>query len=846
MKPDEHITPNESPSIQKLFARAAADGVDTNILWDILWLITADCHLLAFTTAASRLVNILDHIPPSWDSAEAEADIESWRPVLEWVIQKENSLTVDIGEHFSRKVNTAKSNPMLGSRSSQFPHYTVLCEILPPGAVGDNFILLSAQLLIAHVVALREHSTVDEYRMRGKSRDWKFLRNGVAPAALSVRRLSETPYRSYLSELSPEQPPEDFAEELLDSDPPVDPVMRTDRISLGRFLQKVWGMLDWRERGGGGGGSDGGHKWVGGRLEGPRLSIERLPDGADDDPATDWGSIDIVKFTNLSTKKKNRLLKIDLSPDENEDDQDVLLSDFDCSTTKQDPGALGRAARTKVRFMSRSNQVLPWDYGALSKQEITNLHRTLDQELRSVALTTDWTALQLLTAESLLALEIMLWTGSDLQRVVQTQTCFEAPSSQESDMAVVIPRDGIISNIRWRIKALRPDYKTEISSTPSHIRPQSGTYDLPDLANLAPLIDNLLARQPKSKGHRALFQNEEAAISEHIKKWLKQRFPDGRITANKIQWALWLRVHQNTGDPAIASCVTGTAHPLARVRLHYTSPWVKDIQNHYIKAANSLVTRQGEARPSAFSTPSWMETAQASSVGARQCPTLRAVRSMFTQLKTDIARAEDHLDLAGFIEYHNLLTLYSIQFFAYSTTCRAIVTPYLPLDSIDASTGLASLSDKDDESCHKTRLVWVPEPLRRQMASYEAHLNQQKVSHFHLPSALLPEPCLFLDADNQLSLVRPKLIEPLLKRYLDVKVNTHRRFLRTELIERDCPPEIVDAFMGHWYAGEEPFGVFSSFNFDQYARVLCHYLIPLLEEIGLTPSQSRADLCRER
>jgi hypothetical protein len=87
-------------------------------------------------------------------------------------------------------------------------------------------------------------------------------------------------------------------------------------------------------------------------------------------------------------------------------------------------------------------------------------------------------------------------------------------------------------------------------------------------------------------------------------------------------------------------------------------------------------------------------------------------------------------------------------------------------------------------------------------------------------------------------LVRPKLIEPLLKPYLDVAANTHRRFLRTELVERHCPHEIVDAFMGHWQHGEEPFGQFSSFSFAHYVATLRRYLEPLLTEIGIMQSIS--------
>jgi hypothetical protein len=120
------------------------------------------------------------------------------------------------------------------------------------------------------------------------------------------------------------------------------------------------------------------------------------------------------------------------------------------------------------------------------------------------------------------------------------------------------------------------------------------------------------------------------------------------------------------------------------------------------------------------------------------------------------------------------------------------------------------------------------------MAAYDAHLESLKSQLDNPPRALLAEPCLFLGPDLEPLLVRPKTLEPLLNRYLNIRANTHRRFLRTELVERGCPPEVVDAFIGHWHLGEEPFGAFSSFNFEEYVAQLQRYLDPLLRDIGLT------------
>jgi hypothetical protein len=151
------------------------------------------------------------------------------------------------------------------------------------------------------------------------------------------------------------------------------------------------------------------------------------------------------------------------------------------------------------------------------------------------------------------------------------------------------------------------------------------------------------------------------------------------------------------------------------------------------------------------------------------------------------------------------------------------------------------LSDKDDEYHHKTRLVWIPPVLEKQMEIYDQHIFKLKSEPLKGDSKILMEPCFFLNAGYKLERVRPKSLAPGLNNYIQgAAANIHRRFLRTELLERGCIPEVVDAFMGHWQNGEEPFGVYSSFNFCEYIAELRTYLEPLLKDIGLTRAiQSR-------
>jgi len=56
--------------------------------------------------------------------------------------------------------------------------------------------------------------------------------------------------------------------------------------------------------------------------------------------------------------------------------------------------------------------------------------------------------------------------------------------------------------------------------------------------------------------------------------------------------------------------------------------------------------------------------------------------------------------------------------------------------------------------------------------------------------------------------------------------------LRTRLREKGVSGEIVDAFMGHWEHGQEPFGRYSSLSPTDYRRMLESPLQELLQEAG--------------
>ncbi len=827
------VKPVDALARARLFELAQRDRCDTELLRDILWLISAHCHLLALPKAVGMVQDILAKAPDNWQRTIKELGLQEWRPLLRWITDNEERLGKSIGIDFNTRHTASGANPILGSGAPTFPLYTCLCETPPPGNHRRPFIELVGQFLLAHVNATRITATRSDYEDGSPAPNWKLLPNGSNPAALAVRRLSESPHLSQLLKMPVQLAPVDFVSELEDLPEPANELLARDQRQLFSFLQKAWEITDWH--GSGRGGTDGGvgHAWVGGRWSfEAALSIEPTPIGDETDPFSNWGKLSTVRPSIQSSRQVRALQASDLPEDEDDLDEDIVLSGFDCATGKRDLGSLAQVARAKAKHIAMHNQLLPWTYTGLAVQEIAQLVAALRKSFNAIGRKPR--AEHLVTFETLFALHCMLWTGSDAQRIASIEWADSSSDEQNAALALDMIGDGNVKLLRWRIRALTPHYETELHGNPDQLRACQPMLELPDHIGLWPYVDALLKANPALEKGGQLLTQSASTLTTEIGRWLCNNLPDGRVTITKLVNTLWNRLYAEIGDSTLASCITGNMHPLARVRLFYSTPNSDVLRRHYKHAIDQLSSQLYSAlNKEKIQVPVRLnDVSKFAALGARLCPTIAAVQHLFQRLGRDIKIAATYTDRPGFIQYHNLLTLYTAQYFAYATTCRAIITPYLPLQRIDLERGITWLSDKDDERHHKTRLIWINPALLEHMTRYACHietvrsqLDQQKVA--------ASEPIFFLTETFRPELVRPKSIEPRLVHYLEVLANTHRRFLRTQLIERGCPPEVVDAFMGHWQQGEEPFGPYSNFSYGRFVQTLREYLLPLLADIGL-------------
>ena len=239
-----------------------------------------------------------------------------------------------------------------------------------------------------------------------------------------------------------------------------------------------------------------------------------------------------------------------------------------------------------------------------------------------------------------------------------------------------------------------------------------------------------------------------------------------------------------------------------------------------------------------------MKTSPETYIGSRSCPSLEAVRSSI-QITYKSARKLAHLNLKQhlprhFVELFNQAVLHLLWHQAYAIAARGVRSPYIQLSRVCQSYGLATLTDKDSGSGHKTRLVWMPPELVKHMQQTEDCVRQLRTRH-SLEWDADRSPLFFLTKNLKPRVISPKSIEELSHEFFPFPANTSRRVMRFMLLEAKMSSEYVEMYLGHWGDRREPWGKWSSFDCSAYLSDLRLRLpIILAKDLGLKcPSNKR-------
>ncbi|MAL97488.1 MAG: hypothetical protein CL583_03465 [Alteromonadaceae bacterium] len=842
----KHLNLEMASAQRQLRTSAIKAGILETDIRELLWLINAHDQLIAFARICENLSEILDLLQGCLLIDLHAHGIAKWPEITRWVVDNQAELASQIGPQFNEA--PAGVHPVLGRGATRYGLYAALWNRHENTEKYEHFSLVVGHLLLAHIQYMRNEVPMERYE--GDVAQPTSYLNPSYPAARAIRVLSISENEFALALLNPYNEPQRWAKILANRVCSSKELGGSDNLAsnlnnYSNFVAKVYGEKSWT--GGTGGGGGGKRPWQPGYVD-VLTGQENVPADIGDtgDPYNDWGEQETIREiieenTTVDKKRIDELLRLDVDPAELAGEDELYLVKHRCEESKRGLAGLAIAARGQVRHIVMQNQMLPWHYRELTMTEISRLLAELSNRMRELKRKTSWSPSDQLTAESIALVHVSLWTGSTLARAKSLRV-FSGTKPPNCELSLYLPQDDAAHGenriVEWIVRSYCPQYQTRIVAPAGIVRTRTQYVYLPDIAGGADFLLQLRRRAGGKRQPALPFGRPLKDYKGAVRHLFKTLDDSGRTTERKLESFLFHRIASIHGDVTEAVALTGQGHALAQVRAFYATPSIDHLRNVY-KSAVETIQQQVYAASGiehAVARSAVPEAGQ-KHVGSRLCARFESVTKAVSNLQKELKQTAHFLTFEDFISYHNLFTLYTVVMFGYSTSCRAIVTPFIPSKNIDPVTHLTSLADKDGPDHHKARLVWLPPDSFHQIQHYEAHCDAFLSSYRHLlkvPRRLTSVPvCFFIEETNHLvSEVRPKTLEPRLREFLNLPANSHRRFMRTELRERGCSTETVDAFMGHWARGEEPWGKFSSFSYSHYVQELQETLLPLLNDLG--------------
>jgi len=320
-----------------------------------------------------------------------------------------------------------------------------------------------------------------------------------------------------------------------------------------------------------------------------------------------------------------------------------------------------------------------------------------------------------------------------------------------------------------------------------------------------------------------------------------------RITLDRISNFVFDSItNQQGSDITYAMLITGRTSYVGMNPLYYTA-----VSNHVLtrvfqKTCKSIAknTRSeiGNNKRNRITKSRLINNT--SMYGARIRPENIEVKRLCSSLADAIKISKSD----GIIATHNAMTIYTSAFINFATGYRAVGDASFHLNEIDFATGFAVISDKDSVDEHHSRLIWIMDECIKQIQTYRAHLHfVLEFAALKLPkiynllnSDLLSAkqdgkasiPGLFIIKENKIVALSPSIYESYFPDSYPYPANAHRHFLRSNLLEMGCPSDVLNAFMGHWETGQEPWSGFSTLGPMDYKDAIAPLLTELLTPCG--------------
>ncbi|MBE7564001.1 hypothetical protein H7F10_13910 [Acidithiobacillus sp. HP-6] len=865
------VAPRDCPEFQRCMEAAERDPtISADALLALFRDIGVYGTLLELTIVAENLQSILDLIDLAEFLNAPPVEMSQWPLLLDWILRQEPDVIPP-----SEYAKNPHKSPLTGVCTKSHPLYALLWWKTDLGQ-QDEWYLLQGHVLLAHLHLIA----------RNKDRFYDFARVTSAPyddvlgytyrAGIFLREISARREGISAELLHPEHAPQELAEsiyvawqvytrgEKTDGQEEQgdererkqksefdevfkkltrEPIHRSLRSHLQGFIYMLATAYDFHQPTGRLTQGRGKKESIVGYLPLMNLDQETVkPDFQDPqkpqrplrkraEAAGSFGSKpgDAVRYQK----------EYDIDVDENVGE--AFVEEVPICSRKSGGGAanlLTTALQGRVRAEALQNQLFLWDYEQLTDTAIHGLRRAMAEAfpdaLEKAPLKPS------LRAQSLVILFILLGTGIGFEKCHQLKLVksrghikgyhhFAFQSGEKRQWGT------------WYVKIEPPSrWYNQFAEAPKLCADiQDSILCLPDVTGCGEYLEQLLNHySDKNLPKVRLFGEGRRNYQQDIQKYLRTVDPSGYLTLTRVENFLWYRC-AGRGDIGETELVFPKKQRLGQVRRFYTTLTQKRLVARYVQVlqetygSHSLLAGSVEVLPADNS----------GYLGSLFRPRIEIIR-------TGIKRLQDRLDQqvqslptlsnhaknlsADWNAYYNDYTLYTWLYFAYATASRVICAPFPENPAEGTASGFIVHQDKSTRDQSHLRLLWLPPDLLQQLQrQWDLAMQQKKWSessrvrdsasgsNFLMKGRAITGLC-----PNDL---RPELISLF---EVDMPVNSHRRFCRSYLLERGCPAEVVDAFMGHWYTGESPWSRYSSQSALAYVNLLKPYLESMLNSLG--------------
>lgn len=356
-----------------------------------------------------------------------------------------------------------------------------------------------------------------------------------------------------------------------------------------------------------------------------------------------------------------------------------------------------------------------------------------------------------------------------------------------------------------------------------------------------------------------LFVRDKGRCVDEVNRYIREAMLTNAsyISLRKTSFA---RIVSAAGDIADAIMITGHANGMAKTRLHYTTRSCRSLYTIHKKATNSLVDEVAyEFEWDEEKKKSWLiadnEYIQTGYVGSRLTPKPQAIKELVGNLVDKLNRLKTEFD---WYKFHNAYTAYTLLMLDYSTGSRSVNRKYALKSSINVEKGVVILSDKEADDFYNTRVAPLTSLCSAQWGEYLNHrdlvlarllqrheqvTDNLLAADFNMPRSWRANaineyvdsnigPIFFIDEVGNPTAKLPKHTKLVLQDIWHLALNVNRHYLRFQLREHDVGGEYIDALLGHWQTGEEPYGRYSTLSVEEVFLQVTPVITKVMHEDG--------------